>query len=119
MNDSIEWMLELNVKEGKGSVALALVQEMVETTKDSEPGTLHYGFYMSPDRSRCTVLERYADSDAVLIHLQNFGSKFADRFFDVFDTSRLAAFGPANDMVRDALDGMGATFDDRIAGYYR
>jgi quinol monooxygenase YgiN len=40
--------------------------EMVEATRD-EPGTLGYEWFLAG--SVCHILERYADSDPVIIHL--------------------------------------------------
>ena len=34
-----------------------------------EPGNLQYDWFLSDDRTRCVVVERYVDSDAVLAHL--------------------------------------------------
>ena len=35
---------------------------MLRLAQADEPGALHYEYYMPPDRSTCTVLERYADN---------------------------------------------------------
>ena len=34
----------------------------------------------------CTVLERYADSAAAMVHMGNFGEKFAPRFLALLDS---------------------------------
>lgn len=52
----------------------ALAAEAVEATR-GEPGTLQYDWYFSADRRECVLLERYANSDAVLAHAARASSK--------------------------------------------
>lgn len=119
MSDIIEWVLELRVKDGQADNVQPLLDEMVAATKVDEAGALHYEYYMPEDRSTCTVLERYADSDAVMAHMGNFGAKFAERFLAAFAPERFTVFGPASDDVRAALAGFGATHQQMVAGFHR
>ena len=119
MSDIIEWVLEMRVQEGQAEMVQPLLNEMVAATERDEPGALHYEYYMPEDRSTCTVLERYADNDAVMAHLGNFGAKFAERFLTAFTPERFTVYGPANDEVRTALKGFGATHQSMVAGFHR
>ena len=119
MSDVIEWVLEMRVQDGQADNVQPLIDEMVAATQADEPGALHYEYYMTPDRSICTVLERYADNAAVMTHLGNFGAKFAERFMAAFAPERLVVYGPANAEVREALAGLGATYQDRVSGFHR
>ena len=119
MSDIIEWVLEMDVNPGQADNIQALVDEMVQATEANEPGALHYEYYLSDDGTRCTVLERYADSAAAMVHMGNFGANFADRFMTVFKPARLSVFGPASDELRAALTPLGASFDPQIAGFHR
>jgi len=74
---------------------------------------------MNDDKSMCTVLERYADNDAVMAHLGNFGAKFAERFLTTFAPVKLTVYGSANDTVREGLAGLGATHQQMISGFHR
>lgn len=119
MSDIIEWVLEMEVREGQVENVQPLLDEMVKATKANEPSALHYEYYMPEDRSTCTVLERYADNDAILVHLQNFGAHFAERFLAVFAPVRFTLYGPANEEVMGALSGFGATNQKMVAGFHR
>ena len=66
-----------------------------------------------------TVVERYSDSAAALVHLGNFGEKFADRFFAAFTPKRLVVYGPASDELRGALAGLGAEHLGYLIGFNR
>ncbi|MBI1169789.1 antibiotic biosynthesis monooxygenase [bacterium] len=119
MSDIIEWVLEMQIQDGQADKVQPLVDEMVAATRASEPGALHYEYFLNADRTRCTVIERYADNAAVKQHLANFGTHFATRFFAAFAPLRFVIYGPADDEVRAALAGNGATFESRIAGFHR
>jgi quinol monooxygenase YgiN len=119
MSDIIEWVLEMRVQEGQADMVQPLLDEMVAATQANEPGALHYEYYMPEDRSTCTVLERYVDNDAVMVHLGNFGATFADRFLAAFAPERFTVYGPANDAVRAGLAAFGATHQQMVAGFHR
>lgn len=119
MSDIIEWVLEMRVQEGQADMVQPLLEEMVAATQQDEPGALHYEYYMPEDRSTCTVLERYADNAAVMTHLGNFGAKFSERFLTAFAPERFTVYGPANEEVRAALKGFGATHQSMVAGFHR
>ena len=109
----------MQIQDGQADAVQPLVDEMVAATKADEPGALHYEYFLNADRTRCTVLERYADNAAVMTHLANFGAKFAPRFLTAFAPLRFTVYGPANDEVRAALAGFGAAHEDRISGFSR
>lgn len=119
MTKHIQWTLEMNVREGRLDEVQPLIDAMVAATQETEPGALIYEYYLSDDKTRCTVIERYADSDAVMTHLQNFQTKFAETFFATFEPVLFRVFGPANDDVKGALAALGATFDGKTGGFIR
>ncbi len=119
MSTAIEWVLEMEIQVGQADAVLLLVTEMAKATQADEPGALTYEYYLNADKTRCTVLERYADNAAVMVHLGNFGAKFADRFMAAFAPVSFTVYGPANEEVRNALAGLGATHQDLIAGFSR
>ena len=119
MSDVIEWVLEMDVREGQGGSLAPLLDEMVAATQADEPGALHYEYYISDDKARVTVLERYRDSAAAMTHLGNFGAKFADRFLTLFAPTRFTVYGPASDELRTALSGFGAVHMGHLKGFAR
>jgi quinol monooxygenase YgiN len=119
MSKIIEWVLEMAIKPGQMPMVQPLLDEMVAATKADEPGALHYEYYLNAAKTRCTVIERYADNAAVMVHLNNFGAKFAERFLAAFAPVRFTVYGPADATVRAALADFGATHEDLIAGFHR
>lgn len=119
MNDHIFWLLELSVKDGEMDNVKTLMADMVAATQADEPGALNYEWFVDEGDNTIHVYERYADSDAVMVHLGNFGEKFADRFLATMEPTRLMVYGNPSDEVTEALTGFGAVFHPPTAGFAR
>jgi quinol monooxygenase YgiN len=48
-----------------------LSAECLEIVRAKDEGTLQYDTYFNDDESECIVLERFRDSDALILHGQN------------------------------------------------
>ena len=107
MSDTVSWNLQMSVREGQLGDARDLMPEMVEATR-GEAGTLGYEWFLGGDGTVCHIYERYADSDAAVVHLGNFGAKFAERFLQCFEPTSLFVYGEPSDEARAALDGLAA-----------
>ena len=119
MGNVVQWMLELDIKKGKFDAFEALMKEMVAATQSDEPGALCYEWFVSDDKKICHIYERYADSAAVMKHLGNFGSKFAERFLDALAPTRLTVYGNPSEEARGALAGLNAAFMGQTSGFSR
>ncbi len=118
MSGAVSWMLEVAVKPGELENFRALMSEMVDTTRREE-GTLAYDWSISDDGSECHIYERYADSDAVMIHLASFGKNFADRFLAAVDPTRLVVYGGPNEAVKEGLSGFAPVYLEPFGGFFR
>jgi quinol monooxygenase YgiN len=118
MSNAVSWVLELAVKDGQLDTFKALAQEMSEATQD-EPGATHYEWYIDADGNNIHIFERYADSAATLIHLGNFGAKFAERFMACVDPTRFMVYGDPSAEVRGAVAGLGAAHMTQFVGFAR
>ena len=119
MSNVVSWMLELKIKEGEHDNLIALIGEMSEATEADEPGALAYEWFVNDDKSACHIYERYADSAATMIHLGNFGSKFAKRFMGCLEPQRMTVYGDPDESVRKALASMGAVHFEMVGGFAR
>ena len=118
MSDTVSLNLQLAVREGQLNDARELMPEMVESTRD-EAGTLGYEWFLDAGGTVCHVQERYADSDAAMVHLGSFGAKFAERFLACFEPTALYVYGDPSDEVRAILDGFGAVYLGTFGGFSR
>ncbi len=119
MSDVVQWVLELDIKDGKSEAFGALMKEMVAATQSDEPGAQCYEWFVSDDRKTCHTYERYADSAAVMAHLGSFGARFAERFLDAVEPTRLTVYGNPSEEARGALAGLNAAFMSPIGGFSR
>ena len=97
MSDHILAVSELTIKPGELENFRALIGELVAATQAKEPDTLCYEYYISPDGKQCHIYERYADSAAVMTHMQNFAA-FAERFMAAIQMTDTEADRVAIDM---------------------
>ena len=119
MSDHVSWMLELSIKPGELANLKALIREMVESTRATEPGTLNYEWFFNADENVCHIWERYVDSAAAMTHLGNFGEKFAERFMAALEPTRFIVYGSPTEDVREALSPFGVAYMAPVAGFAR
>jgi len=118
MSTVVCWNLQVAVREGRLPDFRSLMNEMVESTR-AEAGTQTYEWFISEDGTTCHLYERYTDSAAALVHLGNFGSKFAERFLSCVEPTGFTVYGNPSDEVRGALDGFGAAYLGWFGGFSR
>jgi quinol monooxygenase YgiN len=119
MGDAVSWVLELAVKPGKLDEFRSLMKTMVDSTQGDEPGTLAYEWFIDDDGTNVHIYERYADSDALLAHVGNFGAKFAPHFMGCVDIVRFTIYGEPSDDVRGALGAFGPSYLRTFGGFAR
>ncbi len=119
MSDAVSWVIELAVKDGQLDAFKALAGEMSEATQADEPDATHYEWFIDADGKTIHICERYADSAATMVHLGNFGAKFAERFLACVDPTRLTVYGDPSAEVREALTGFGAVHMAQFTGFTR
>ncbi|MGA8259542.1 MAG: antibiotic biosynthesis monooxygenase [Arenicellales bacterium] len=118
MSSTISWNLQMAVRDGRLDDARKLMSEMVAST-ERESGTQTYEWFLSEDGKACHINERYADSEAVMVHLGNFGAKFADRFLACFEPTSFSVYGSPSAQARAGLDGLGAAYLASFGGFAR
>lgn len=72
MSNHIHWQLEVRIKPGKRQEFRDFFAKMVALTQP-EQETLIYEWYFSSDGNVCHIHERFADSEALLLHGESFG----------------------------------------------
>jgi quinol monooxygenase YgiN len=119
MSSEVSWLLELNVNLGRETEFRSLLEEMMAAAQANEPGTLVYEWHSNADSTLCHIHERYADSEAVLAHLQAFQEQFAARFLAVLAPTRFVVYGTPSDEVKKALAGFLPFYMQRVGGFRR
>lgn len=118
-NNNIHWIITVDINDGQSDAFKALMTEMVDATKADEPDALNYEWHISGDGKQCHIYERYTDSAATMVHLGNFGTKFAERFLAAVTPTQLTVYGDPDAETRAALAGLGAVHLEKIGGFAR
>lgn len=118
MSTAVSWNLQLAVRDGRLDDFTSLMNEMVESTR-AEDGAQAYEWFITEDGAACHIYERYADSDATMVHLGAFGSRFAERFLACVEPTGFSVYGDPSDDVRAVLDGFGAIYLGWFGGFAR
>lgn len=116
MTEDVYWLLKLKLAEDQDGTFDALMAEMVAATLN-EVGAKAYEWHRSG--LDVHIFERYASSDDAMIHMQNFGANFADRFLGLMTPHQLDVFGPVKDDLHSALAPVGAVFHQQVGGFSR
>ena len=119
MPSDVSWLLEVNVQPGREEACEALAEELVNSARANEPGTLTYQCSRSADGRSWHFFERYLDPPAALAHLATFGEKFAGRFLETFQPVRFVVYGSPSSEVREALAGFSPTYMQQATGSSR
>ena len=115
--DDIHWSITMTVNDGMAEKVVPLVPRMSEATMANEPDALIYEYMQSGDQVH--IYERYADNEAAVLHMSNFGANFADEFFAVFDVQSIAIYGPAGDDLKAVFEAANPAYLDKVAGFAR
>ena len=89
MGKRVYFMVNLDIKDGKLDAFKDIAQAMIAVTV-AEPGALAYEWYFSADRTRCRLVESYADENAVLAHIA--GKAVAELVPKLLEVSNITGF---------------------------
>jgi quinol monooxygenase YgiN len=115
MSAQISWLLEAEILPGKLEDFRAVARDLIANTKP-EPGALDYEWSLGPDNKTAHIFERYADSAAVLAHVQGFGA-FAERFLGACRPVRFSVYGKPSAKVKAAIGDLGPVYFSELGGF--
>jgi autoinducer 2-degrading protein len=118
MGDELFWLFTLDVKPGKFDEFKSLVADIVASTL-KEPGTLAYQYAVTEDKRSVHIYERYRDSEAFVVHVEQNFAGYADRFHSMVTVRSLVVYGEPNAKARAALDTFNATYMTLFDGFTR
>ena len=112
----IDWAIELAVTPGRFEDLKTLVAELLEANRN-KVGFLTYAVAISDDRQVCHIYERFEDSAAIMNHLESFGPKFSERFFEILKPTRVVIYGTPSAEVKDAVAAFNPVYITPLAGF--
>ena len=112
-------LVELTIHDAKFAAFEAIAQQMIAGTQ-TEPGTLGYEWYLSPDRKRCRILETYADASSLLTHFKGpVVQELVPKALESATVDRSEVYGDPGSEAAAMLTGFGAQIFHRWHGLNR
>ena len=120
-SEEITFIIELNTKENSKEEIEDFTQYLSDFIVQREPSTV-YGYYMSEDGKKVTLIERYNNSEDGIQHGVDFinGPNF-DKFFEMFEIESFITIGNASDEFKEfaSENGFIIEYRESIGGYVR
>ena len=117
----ITFIIELNTKGNDISTVKEFTQYLSDFIVEREPSTV-YGYFISDDGKRVTLIERYNNSQDGIQHGKDFinGPNFSN-FFEIFEIESFITIGDATQEFKQFALENGFTIEYRksIGGYVR
>ena len=100
-SEEITFIIELNTKGNSKDVVENFTQYLSDFIVEREPSTV-YGYFISEDGNKVTLIERYNNSEDGIKHGVDFinGPNF-DKFFEMFDIESFITIGNASDEFKE------------------
>ena len=116
---AVHVLVELTIHEGKFDAFAHVAQQMVAGSRQ-EPGTLGYEWHLSKDRTRCRLLETYADAKALLAHFTGpVVQQLVPQALEFAKVDRFEVYGDPGPQAAPLLAGFGAVIFDHWQGLGR
>ena len=120
-SSELTFILELDTKENKRVDVEAFTQALSDFIVEREPSSV-YGYYISEDGQKVTLIERYNNSEDAIQHGIDFinGPNF-DQFFKIFEIESFITIGKASDEFKKFTkeNGFEIEYRESIGGFVR
>ena len=121
VSEEITFIIELNTKGNSKANVEEFTQYLSDFIVQREPSTV-YGYYISEDGNKVTLIERYNNSEDGVQHGIDFinGPNF-DKFFEMFEIESFITIGNASDEFKEFAmeNGFDIEYRESIGGYVR
>ena len=120
-SEELTFILELNTKNNSLEDVEEFTKYLSDFIVEREPSSV-YGYYVSEDGNKVTLIERYNNSQDGIQHGIDFinGPNF-DKFFEIFEIEKFITLGYATDEFKKFTkeNGFEIEYRESIGGYVR
>jgi quinol monooxygenase YgiN len=104
----VRFTVDLTIKADKLDAFERVAQTMIAGTQ-KESGALGYDWCLSADRTRCRLVETYADDRAVLAHMTGpVATELVPKLLEVSSLTGFEVYGDPGVKATEILEGLGA-----------
>ena len=120
-SEELTFILELNTKNNSPKDVEEFTKYLSDFIVEREPSSV-YGYYISEDSNKVTLIERYNNSQDGIQHGIDFinGPNF-DKFFEIFEIEKFITLGYPTDEFKQFTkeNGFEIEYRESIGGYVR
>ena len=120
-SEELTFILELNTKNNSSEDVEEFTKYLSDFIVEREPSSV-YGYYISEDSNKVTLIERYNNSQDGIQHGIDFinGPNF-DKFFEMFEIESFLTIGTATEEFKKFTkdNGFQIEYRESIGGYVR
>lgn len=121
ISEEVTFILELDTKDNSRDEVESFTQYLSDYIVEREPSIV-YGYYLSGDGKKITLVETYLNSQDAIQHGIDFinGPNF-DKFFEMFEIESFIVIGNVNEEFKSfsANNGFNIEYRESIGGYVR
>ena len=118
-NEKVGFVIELSInKDSNVEEVKALLKQLTEFMRTNEQEAYDYGYYISEDGKRITLIEKYLNSQAAILHADNFeGGSNMKPFMDSFTIESFVLIGNSSKALQDRIKAYGVKPRKLIGGW--
>ena len=118
-SQKISFLIEMKINKGKKLDEIKpFLAGLTSFMRNNEPEGYDYGYYISEDGKKVTLIEKYLTSEAAIKHADNFeGGPNMKPFLEMFTLESFIITGNATDQLKDRLKAWSPKFRTPIGGW--
>jgi quinol monooxygenase YgiN len=118
MSEPLYLIFQANIREGQYAALLEVSKKLIAQT-EQEKGAPLYEWFVSEDKKVVHVIERYADSDALLEHMSNFSKSNGAELMQAVQDARIQIYGNPTPELKAIAAEQGIALFAPIGGFNR
>ena len=118
-SQKISFLIEMKINKGKKLDEIKpFLAGLTTFMRNNEPEGYDYGYYISEDGKKVTLIEKYLTSEAAIKHADNFeGGPNMKPFLEMFTLESFIITGNATDQLKDRLKAWSPKYRTPIGGW--
>ena len=118
-SQKISFLIEMKINKGKKLDKIKpFLAGLTSFMRNNEPEGYDYGYYISEDGKKVTLIEKYLTSEAAIKHADNFeGGPNMKPFLEMFTLESFIITGNATDQLKDRLKAWSPKYRTPIGGW--
>lgn len=118
-SQKISFLIEMKINKGKKLDEIKpFLAGLTSFMRNNEPEGYDYGYYISEDGKKVTLIEKYLTSEAAIKHADNFeGGPNMKPFLEMFTLESFIITGNATDQLKDRLKAWSPKYRTPIGGW--